>query len=58
VTERTHDPLPPIRFEALNDALLARIETLVPAWLPGGAMKGTEYFVHSFWRSEIGRAHV
>jgi putative DNA primase/helicase len=52
VTERTNDPLPPIRFEALNDALLARIETLVPAWLPGGAMKGTEYFVHSFWRSE------
>jgi len=46
------DALPPIRFEALNDALLVRIETLVPDWLPGGATKGTEYFVHSFWRSE------
>lgn len=44
--------LPPIRFEALNDALLGRIDALVNLWLPGGSMKGNEYFVHSFWRSE------
>lgn len=46
------EPLPPIQFEALNDALLDRIESLVPVWLPSGSMKGNEYFVHSFWRSE------
>lgn len=46
------EPLPPIQFEALNDALLDRIETLVPMWLPSGSLKGLEYFVHSFWRSE------
>lgn len=45
-------PLPPIKFEALNDALLGRIDQLVPLWLPGGAVRGREYFVHSFWRSE------
>lgn len=44
--------LPPIRFEALNAALLQRIGTLVPAWLPGGKTVGGEYVVHSIWRSE------
>lgn len=44
--------LPPIRFEALAAALASRIEQLVPMWLPGGRMRGNEYFVHSFWRSE------
>lgn len=38
------DRLPPINFAALNDALLARAETLVPMWLPGGAQRGHEYF--------------
>lgn len=37
------DPLPPIKFNDLADALLARIETLVPAWLPGGTRNGHEY---------------
>ena len=46
------DPLPPIKFEALAEALLSRIDTLVEQWLPGGKMSGTEYFVHSYWRSE------
>jgi putative DNA primase/helicase len=37
------DPLPPINFAALSDALLARAGTLVPMWLPGGAQRGQEY---------------
>jgi hypothetical protein len=45
-------PLPPIKFEALADALLGRIDSLVGQWLPDGKMQGNEYFVHSFWRSE------
>lgn len=36
-------PLPRIQFKALADALLARADTLVPAWLPGGAQRGHEY---------------
>lgn len=35
--------LPPIRFEALADALLARSEHIVPAWLPGGHRNGHEW---------------
>lgn len=35
--------LPPIRFEALAQALLARAESLVAAWLPGGTKRGHEY---------------
>lgn len=35
--------LPPIRFEALADALLARAEHIVPAWLPGGHRNGHEW---------------
>jgi len=37
------DPLPPIQFEALAEALLARADTLVPFWLPGGVHRGHEY---------------
>jgi putative DNA primase/helicase len=37
------DQLPPIKFAELADALLARSETLVPAWLPGGRINGHEY---------------
>ena len=36
-------PLPPINFAALAEALLARADTLVPAWLPGGHREGHEY---------------
>ena len=36
-------PLPPIRFDALADALLSRAEQLVPAWLPGGRRAGHEW---------------
>ena len=35
--------LPPIQFEALASALLSRIESLVPDWLPGGVKRGHEY---------------
>jgi hypothetical protein len=35
--------LPPIKFTELADALLARADTLVPAWLPGGTTRGHEY---------------
>jgi putative DNA primase/helicase len=37
------EPLPPINFAALADALLARAHQLVPAWCPGGAQRGHEY---------------
>jgi len=36
-------PLPPIRFKDLAEALLARADQLVPAWLPGGRRHGHEY---------------
>ena len=36
-------PLPPINFAARAEALLARADTLVPAWLPGGHREGHEY---------------
>ena len=36
-------PLPPINFVALAQSLLARIEQLVPQWLPGGIVRGHEY---------------
>lgn len=44
--------LPPIKFEALNAALLRMAPALVEAWLPGGEVRGLEYVVHSIWRSE------
>lgn len=45
VTDRA--PLPPIQFEALASALLARAHTLVPNWCPGGVQRGHEYFCGS-----------
>lgn len=36
-------PLPPINFKALADALLARGQPLLEAWLPGGKRNGHEY---------------
>jgi putative DNA primase/helicase len=41
MTERA--PLPPIQFEALAEALLARAEHIVPNWLPGGVKRGPEW---------------
>jgi putative DNA primase/helicase len=46
------DQLPPINFTALAEALLGRIEALVPLWVPGGHMQGREYVAHSLWRAE------
>ncbi len=40
---RGRDQLPPIKFAELANALLDRIEVLVPAWLPGGRRSGHEY---------------
>lgn len=51
-SDQARAPLPPINFAALAEALLARIDTLVPQWLPGGHVKNSEYFVHSVFRDE------
>lgn len=40
-------PLPPIRFAELAAALLQRADGLVPAWLPGGVVRGPEYICGS-----------
>ena len=45
-------PLPPIKFADLAAALLAQADSLLSQWLPGGSVKGHEYFVHSVWRDE------
>ena len=45
-------PLPPIRFEALADALLARAPDLVPQWLPGGRRNGHEWVCGSLQGGE------
>ena len=37
------EPLPPIQFSALRDALLSNAERLLPLWLPGGTFDGPEY---------------
>lgn len=37
------EPLPPIQFSALAEALLDAAERLVPLWLPGGVFDGPEY---------------
>ncbi|WP_304350003.1 VapE domain-containing protein [Comamonas testosteroni] len=37
------EPLPPIQFGPLREALLADAENLVPRWLPGGQFDGHEY---------------
>lgn len=47
-----HKALPPPKFEALAEALLGRIDSLVRQWLPGGVERNSEYFVHSVWRTE------
>lgn len=36
-------PLPPIKFKALADALLANVDSLLPQWLPGGCKRGHEW---------------
>ncbi|WOI43769.1 VapE domain-containing protein [Acidovorax sp. BLS4] len=37
------EPLPPIKFADLANALLDRADTLVPEWLPGGVFRKPEY---------------
>lgn len=37
------DPLPPIKFSELREALLRDAERLLPLWLPGGTFDGQEY---------------
>lgn len=37
------EPLPPINFRALADALLEQAERLVPDWLQGGRRQGHEW---------------
>lgn len=37
------EPLPPIKFVELAEALLARIDQLLDNWLPGGVRRGHEY---------------
>ncbi len=37
------EPLPPIKFEELAEALLRDVHNLVPRWLPGGTIVGHEY---------------
>jgi putative DNA primase/helicase len=44
-----HAPLPPINFAALADALLARVDQLLPDWLPGGVKRGHEYVCGSVY---------
>jgi putative DNA primase/helicase len=36
-------PLPPIKFKALADALQAQAKDLVPKWIRGGFVRGSEY---------------
>lgn len=43
MTNRTPGALPPINFPALADALLARAESLMSDWLPGGVRRGHEW---------------
>ena len=43
MTNRTPGTLPPINFPALADALLARAESLMSDWLPGGVRRGHEW---------------
>lgn len=45
-------PLPPINFLALAEALLARAEHVVPAWLPGGRRNGHEWVCGSLHGGE------
>lgn len=52
------DPLPPIKFKALADALLPMVETLVPAWLPGGKRQSGEWVCGSLYGGEGGSCSV
>lgn len=52
------EPLPPIRFGALADALLSMSESLVPMWLPGGRRNGHEYVCGSLSGGEGGSCSV
>lgn len=45
-------PLPPINFKALAEALLARGQSLLEAWLPGGKRNGHEYVCGSLQGGE------
>lgn len=51
-------PLPPINFKALADALLPMVETLVPAWLPGGKRQSGEWVCGSLYGGEGGSCSV
>lgn len=46
------EPLPPIKFKDLADALLPFISTILDQVLPGGKIQANEYFVRSAWRVE------
>jgi putative DNA primase/helicase len=46
--------LPPIDFAALNEALLAQVDTLLANWLPGGVQRGHEYQAAQTSRGGIG----
>jgi len=50
-TKGGRENLPPIDYKALGQALLPMAETLVPAWLPGGARRGPEYVCASLTTS-------
>ena len=52
------DPLPPIQFAALAEALLASAERLAPLWLPGGIRRGHEYVCGSLSGGEGGSCSV
>ena len=43
----SRDPLPPINFAGLADALLGHADTLIARWLPGGKMSGKNYMCGS-----------
>lgn len=42
-TNTPREPLPPLNYAALADALLSMADDLVAQWLPGGARRGHEY---------------
>lgn len=52
------DPLPPLNFRALADALLANVDNLLPNWLPGGCKRGHEWVCGSLSGGEGGSCSV
>lgn len=52
------EPLPPIQFAALADALLPDADRLVSLWLPGGTRRGHEYVCGSLSGGEGGSCSV